>query len=109
MATFGGSAPAPLEPPPIDELYRLTYAALKDERRKTSELSDFCRQASSLALAMAKMLADQGLADELGRITIPRWLHEEMLGASVSVGEKSDGDLFVQIAERGRQRLHVAQ
>jgi hypothetical protein len=108
-ARFGGKAPAPLEPPPLEELYRLTNAALRDEKRKTSELSDFCRQTASLSLALVKLLVDHGHASEDGTVTIPRWLHQEMLGASVQVGEKADGDLFVRIAERGTQRIHLVE
>lgn len=102
-------APNPLEVPTPEELYKLTHAALKQERIKSSEMSDFVRQVSSLALCLARMLADQNLADERGRILIPRELHREMLGASLEVGELADGQLFVRIGERERDRLHLAQ
>jgi hypothetical protein len=109
VARFEGKVLAPLEPPPLEELYRLTNAALKEEKRKTSELSDFCRQTASMCLVLVKLLVDHGHASEDGTVTIPRWLHQEMLGASIQTGEKADGDLFVKIAERGTQRIHVVQ
>lgn len=108
-ARLKGAAPNPLEVPTPEELYQLTYAALRDERRKNEQLTDFARQTASIALALAKMIVDSGHpAVSEDTITIPRWLHEQMLGASITVGQTVAGEPTVRIVERGRQRLHVA-
>lgn len=107
VARFEGQAATPLEPPSLEELYRLTHAALKQERLKSSELYDYGRQSASLALCLLKMLIDSGHPAVNGEnmLTVPRWLHEEMLGASVAVGQDMDGNPTIKLVERGQQRI----
>lgn len=108
-ARLEGAAPAPLEPPPLEELYRLTNAALQEERRAKQQLADFASQVSSLCLSLTKMLVDQGQATDGNTVTIPKWLHSQMLGASITIGESSVGNIEVTINERGRERIHVVE
>ena len=109
VATLQGSSPAPLEVPSAEELYRLTYAALKEERKAKQQLADFAAEVSSLCLGLTKMLVDLGHASEDDTVTIPLWLHKQMLGASITTGEDVQGNRTVKINERGRERLHAVQ
>ena len=109
VATLRGSSPAPLEVPPVEELYRITHVALQDERRAKQQLADFAAEVSSLCLSLTKMLVDAGKASEDDTVTIPLWLHKQMLGASITTGEDVEGNRTVKINERGRQRIQVMQ
>lgn len=109
VATLGADSPAPLEPPPIEELYRLTNAALKEERRAKRQLADFAAEVSSLCLSLTRMLVDAGLASEDDTVTIPLALHRHMLGASITTGEDILGNRTVRVVERGRERVKVVQ
>jgi len=109
VATLQGSSPAPLEVPPVEELYRITHVALQDERRSKQQLADFAAEVSSLCLALTKMLVDAGKASEDDTVTIPLWLHKQMLGASITTGEDAQGNRTVKINERGRERIHAVQ
>ncbi|MBA3565275.1 MAG: hypothetical protein H0W31_00280 [Actinobacteria bacterium] len=109
VATLRGSSPAPLEVPPVEELYRITHVALQDERRAKQQLADFAAEVSSLCLSLTKMLVDAGKASEDDTVTIPLWLHKQMLGASITTGEDVQGNRTVKINERGRERIHAVQ
>lgn len=108
-ATLEGSSPAPLEPPSIEELYRLTHAALKEERRAKRQLADFASEVSSLCLSLTRMLVDAGLASDDDTVTIPLELHRHMLGASITTGEDIHGNRTVRVVERGRERVKAMQ
>lgn len=87
----------------------MTYAALKEERRAKRQLADFAAEVSSLCLALTKMLVDLGAASEDDTVTIPLWLHKQMLGASITTGEDELGNRTVRVVERGRERVHAIQ
>lgn len=106
-------APIPLGaaelPTPWEDLYKDSERERKTLEKEKRELVDFSSQICSLCLSLAKMMQDQGKAAEDGTITIPKALHEQMIGAGITVGTDVHGNPFVKIKERGRTRIELAQ
>lgn len=107
-ARSGASGGGGLEPPSPEELCRIYYADIQRLKRDLRELGDTTSAISSVALGLLKLLVDMGVASETNTVTIPRWLHTQMLGASIKVGETASGDVSVQLREQGRERVVAA-
>lgn len=93
------------EPPSAEELCGIYYQALKAEKAEKSELADFCRGVSSLCLSLVKMLVDHGTTEGLNEVTVPKWLHQQMLGASIEVTNLTNGDIRIRLRESGPERV----
>lgn len=101
----GAVGPSLDNPPSAEELCSIYYASIKQLKAEKSELSDFCRGVSSLCLSLTKMLVDHGLASDEGEVTVPKWLHQRMLGGSITVRQEVNGDIAVVLREQGHERI----
>lgn len=103
----GAIAPGPSleQPPSAEELCSIYYQSIRQLKLEKSELSDFCSGVSSLCLSLTKMLVDHGLASEANEVTVPKWLHQRMLGASITVKQQTNGDIVVGLREEGHERI----
>ena len=111
VAVMGTRAPEPgrtFDPPTAEELVRL-YAADNDQlRRSLKELGDTASMIASVALGLAKLLVDAGLASDESMVKIPRRLHEQMVGAAIELGDDRAGNITVRITERAQDRIVTA-
>jgi len=87
-----------------EDLIRLQNAEIAQLRGQLAELGDAASAISSIALSLLKMLIDKGYASERNEVTIPRWLHEQMVGAGVSFRAEPAG-IRVWLRERGSHRV----
>lgn len=111
VAVLGAKAEAPGKEIPWEDLYKDAMRQVDELQRAKSELIDFGSSASSMCLALAKMLHDLGGPHvHEDKVVVPKWLHEQMIGASITIGSVAQtGDLFVQIRERGSARVSPAE
>lgn len=98
-----------LQVPSAEELNALYWREIKEQRQALKELGDTASSITSIALCLLRQLCDLGHASEQNEVTIPRWLHQRMLGASITVGQNEDGSILVKLRESGRERLAVVQ
>lgn len=95
---------------PWEDLYKDAMAQIEGYKREKSELTAFGRQVSSLALSMAKVIVDARLPEATeDTVTIPKELYEQTIGAGITVGTDREGNPFVKIRERGKERVTPAQ
>ena len=109
-AEAGLKVPAPgraFDPPTPEELVRL-YGVDNDRlRREMRELGDTASAISAVALALVKLYYDAGFATGPNEVTIPKGMHDSLVGASITITNDTEGNILVQLAERGLERIHV--
>ena len=103
-----GRVQLPSDEATSEDLIRWQAIALAEAERKVRELGEACSMISSIALGLLKLHIDCGYASERNEVTIPRWLHEQMLGASITFTHTPDG-IVVKLRERGSHRIEEAR
>lgn len=109
VAIGGLKVPSPssvLDPPTLEELYRAEVADNARLRRDMRHLGDTASAISSVCLGLMRMLGDAGLA-EGNTVRVPRLLHQQMIGASIKLGDDQAGNITVTLIERSRERVTV--
>lgn len=106
----GAKAPTPgdslLSVPTVEELYQLTWAALRQERAAVKEIRDMAAAMASLCLSMARLLIDSGVEGG-DMVVIPKDVHDRMVGASIEVTNLETGDVRVRIVHNAPGRVHL--
>lgn len=100
----GQSAPPiPLTP---EEQLKLVQTDLANVRQQLTNTQIAASTATNIACCMVKLLIDHGVVPREAaivdgeEIVIPRALSEKMMGASITLSEKTDGNISVRFAER---------
>ena len=86
------------------DVIRWQSATISESDRKIRELGDACSAISAIAMCLLKLHVDAGHATGPGEVTIPRWLHDRMLGATISFTNDQTG-ITVRLRERGSHRV----
>lgn len=103
--TVVNTGPSLEEPPSAEELCQIYYQAIRALKVEKTELADFTRGITSLCLSLVKMLVDRGATEGLNEVTVPKWLHQQMLGASIEVTNLTNGDIRIRLRESGPERV----